>query len=206
MKEKMLIFCKKSKPILTRFRGKYNLGSTDKNINDFWHGEYNPNNVEEVLNGRIVLECDYDVEEIKWNTTDWVDNFLTTKSMSEEELRKRSCVNGRDLREYFEICYDSISNSIVGYAIHIKNLNVFEKSKGLNSYHSSKGLTQNLKSTPRDYSYMYDYKKGSDNSKIFSERYIFLQVTSEEMYRILKGEQTVVVKKRIIKPMLRTQK
>jgi len=153
------------------------------------------------LNGKILLECDFESEKIKWNTTNWVDNFLTTKTMNEEELQKRSCINGRDLREYFEICYDSINDSVVGYAIHVKNLHIFEQAKDLNSYStrtrkvvsdiicdSCTNFGFDCKKCPDSYEY-YNLDKLPQNmmycyGKLAGEEYIIINTKPKELANI----------------------
>ncbi len=199
---KLLLYCTKAKPSLKKY--------------DIIGGHYTDDAVlgkRVLLNGKIVAECDFEVEEIKWNTTNWVDNFLTTKSMSEEELQKRSCVNGRDLREYFEICYDSISDSVVGYAIHIKNLYIFDKPRDIRDYYTNRIYTKiedvytdeiqikgsewvrPIKQAPQNMMYAYD---GEENE-------VLISIRPEWLYKILNGEKTIEVRKKVLKEMIQNE-
>lgn len=184
-KIKLLLYCTKSKPYLAKvWKYQYELMSFKEIVE------------QDALNGKIVAECDFEVEEIKWNTIDWVDNFLTTKSMSEKELQTRSCVNGRDLREYFGICYDSIIDSVVGYAIHIKNLNIFVKPRELFNY--SGKIKQNvihcIEKAPQNMMYCYGNNTG--------EKYVLISIRPKWISKILNGEKTIEVRKKILKEMI----
>lgn len=202
---KLLLYCTKQMPRLVFTDGKWWLDNSKENT--YWEkGQIAPIG----YNDKIVAECDYEVEEIKWNTTNWVDNFLTTKSMSEEELQKRSCINGFNLREYFEICYDSINDSVVGYAIHIKNLHIFDEPRELSDYYKFDGIYNNInnwkpiKKAPQNMCYAYEYKcelgfSGTMNRTL--NKNILISIRPEWLCKILNGEKTIEVRKKILKEM-----
>ena len=82
------------------------------------------------LNGKVVAKfwCDK-VEEIycQLHFNGWA---LETDTMSRDTLNKRSCLNDKELREYFNRGVYTF-NETYGYAIHISKLEVFDKPKEL---------------------------------------------------------------------------
>jgi predicted transcriptional regulator len=83
----------------------------------------------ESLNGKIVAECDFECERL-YNSYDVIDDnalhYFDTDTLKEKELIERSCVSNLELEKYF-----GKSN---GYAIHIKNLHIFDEPRELSEY------------------------------------------------------------------------
>ena len=188
---KLLLYCTKAKPKL------YN---TDKGfvLTDFELGEYFNNKV--LLNGKIVAECDFEVEEIKLLE----DNNATmiTNTLSEEELLKKSCLEGYELCNYL---YDNLWCGQKGYAIHIKNLNIFDKPKELEEVYKidnvgGKLFTHSLKKAPQNMMYVsanrwvYDFYEPNDIN-------ILISIRPEWLCKILNGEKTIEVRKKVLKEM-----
>jgi hypothetical protein len=113
---KLLLYCVKAKPYLVK-----------RNIFAGVEPSYFilKENVEDKLNGKIVAECDFEVEEIKVGEGG---NNLITETLSDHNLLKKSCLSLKDIVKYTE----KIDN--FGYAIHIKNLHIFDKPKELSDY------------------------------------------------------------------------
>lgn len=90
------------------------------------------------LNGKVVAECDYEVEEIfEDNFEDtrdgYVEHFYTLKSYDnfdegQKVLLKESCLQKHELSNYL-----GFEN---GYAIHIKSLHIFDEPKELSEFYS----------------------------------------------------------------------
>jgi len=186
---KLLLYCTKAKPYLYSFMGK------------LW--EQNKKLAEEVpmLNGKIVAECDFEVEKIVCDlrmTKEYrfFDEY-TTKSLSEKELLYASKID--------RISFINYLKGKNGYAIHIKNLHIFDKPKELSDYNQlikgkSKGALDVLivfddtKKAPQNMMYVYDRNT--------VEKYALISIRPEWLCKILNGEKTVEIRKKVLKEML----
>ena len=90
----------------------------------------------------------------------------------------------------------------VGYAIHIKNLHIFDKPRELNEYADNKGY--NIKKAPQNMMYACKYSHTSWND-IF-DYYILISIRPEWVCKILNGEKTIEVRKKVLKEMLENDK
>lgn len=150
---KLLLYCTKAKPYLVE-----RLSFNEKKFyqcrkkNDYYS-----------LNGKIVAECDFEVEEIIANDVKIYDEYgikYTTKNGCSyiddnfESLLNNSCLNAFELNDYL-----SGKN---GYAIHIKNLHIFDKPKELNDYYKFDGIYNDINNwktidkAPQNMMYAYD--------------------------------------------------
>ena len=134
MIEKMLLYCTKSKPYL------YKTPETmaEKMFGDY-HTQLNKallNN--DCLNGTVIGECEYEVEEIYQiyggNHPIFYENGLfddyidyVTDTLEENELLKNSCLSLKEIENYNP-----------NYAIHIKKLTFFDTPKQLSDYYAIK--------------------------------------------------------------------
>jgi len=155
-----------------------------------------------VLNGKIVAECDFEVEEIEHYIhyepeldvgivvyPEFECDAYRTKTLGHFELLKESCLKDYSLPNI------TVSNELDdylkgknGYAIHIKNLNVFDKSRELKQYFLTKitrGLTYGFYNTP----------------EIENERTIVISVTSQEACNILNHKQDILIRRNVLKEM-----
>ena len=160
--------------------------------------------VDGVLNGKIVGECDYEVEKISKRYSMWDIGFsLTlyeTKTLNNNTLLKRACLNTQQMDTY-------ISNG--GYAIHIKNLYIFDKPKELSDYAKLEKFIDewhtgystrftSLKQAPQNMCYAYKYN-WSENKL---DKYILISIKPEWLCKILNSEKTIEVRKKVLKEML----
>ena len=85
-----------------------------------------PKDYEKILNGKIKFKfrC-YKVEEIKLN----LGARLFTKTFNEEELLKNACLTTNEIEDYL------FSNAMQGYAIHISDLEIFDKPKEISEFY-----------------------------------------------------------------------
>ena len=96
------------------------------------------------------------------------------------------------------------------YAIHIKNLHIFDKPKELSDYYSQGQvnwieetelyrLKNGITSAPQNmcYAYKYNYSKNK------LEKYILISIKPEWLCKILNGEKTIEVRKKVLKEMLK---
>lgn len=182
---KLLLYCTKAKPYLYK--------SLVKIKYPIWHGLYLKGTE---LNGKIVAECDFRVEEIvcdlRMTKEKGFFEEYTTKSLSEKELLYASKID--------EISFINYLNSKNGYAIHIKNLKVFGKPRELNYYCQldKKALKENeyevkaITKAPQNMMYCEDGL----------ETKVLISIRPEWLCKILNGEKTIEVRKKILKEML----
>ena len=199
---KMLLYCTKTKWQLFRdiITGKWLIDKI-KNRN--------------AVNGKIVVECDYEVEKIKNKLTN--DNShleLSTVKLTEKELFEKSCLNRYEMFNYLQNNFTKKGESN-GYAIHIKNLHIYDEPKELSDFYKDnetfkyiKELWENyglpdkddyddviIKKAPQNKMYAYD--KDSPNE------YALISIRPEWLCKILNGEKTIEIRKKVLKEMLK---
>lgn len=189
---KALLYCPKSKPYLV-------YGCTNKYIMsygyDTTYSEEIKNNLD-CFNGKIIGECDYELEEIKLNEYEYEDfnnspywySFFETQTLKGEELHKQSCLTYDELDEYLDIYKEK---EVYGYAIHIKNLDIWNTPKSLERM-GIKGSIKNITKA-----------LGLRIAGFTLERYIIIPVKPELMCKILNGECTIIIKKKVLKDMVK---
>lgn len=114
-----------------------------------------------------------------------------------------SCLTPNDLLDYLGYKNDGYD---VGYAIHIKNLHIFDEPKELNevySIHDVGGmlLTDKLKKAPSNMQYisLKEWEYGTFNPNDVA---ILTSISSECLCKILNGEKTIEIRKVVLKEML----
>ena len=212
---KLLLYCTKAKPYLADFKGEYQTFSNGKELDELWDKGFNLNDIMSILNGKIVAECDFEVDKIfEDNFEDvrdgYVEHFYTLESYDdfdegEKVLLKESCLQKHELSNYFG--FED------GYAIHIKNLHIFDEPRDItklvliNQYRKDlKGTQYNrVKVAPKnmcmvDYAIDCNYKEN-----IFDSPYILISIRPEWLCKILNGEKTIEVRKKVLKEMLNNE-
>lgn len=198
---KLLFYCTKSKWQLFRdiITGKWLIDKI-KNRN--------------ALNGKVVCECDFEVSEIELHPAyyNYGPPYFTEikepfKYFSYLDLLEASCLQDNEILKY-------LGNN-GGYAIHIKNLNVFDKPKELNDYsvytpgvlYGGEYLVP-LKNVPQNMAYCYEYVKtksngltGMSNGHIVKN--VIVSIRPEWLCKILNGEKTIEVRKKVLKEMIK---
>jgi len=95
------------------------------------------------LNGKVVAKCDCkNVEEIKLHCLTKYNSYglpsvvceYTTKTLTHAKLKEQSCLSSADLEDYFANALVE-KHSIIGTAIHIENLVIFDKPKELSEFY-----------------------------------------------------------------------
>lgn len=173
---RLLLYCVKAKPYLNDYR-------LMEHCNQFvtMDKPYN------ALNGKIVAECDFEVEEIKRINT--VGDWFCYKN--QEEIMEKSKL---DVNKFFD--YLQGKN---GYAIHIKNLNIFDEPKELSKYSKRIGNDfQVLGNAPQNMMRCCEIK-------YLIEDYILISIRPEWLCKILNGEKTIEVRKKVLKGMLKNE-
>lgn len=187
MKTKLLLYCTKNKWRLF----------FDKVKQIFSLGKIKSNND---LNGKIVAECDYEVEEIiitergDYNYDCFSSPEYCTNTLSEDELCEKSCLYIDDIDDYL--------NAEKGYAIHIKNLNIFDEPKELSDFNriieTTYGEEPNETITRAPQNMMRCcYETNSKEWKLG----ILISIQSQEMCKILNREKDVEIRKVVLKEM-----
>ena len=184
---KLLLYCTKAKPKL------YN---TDKGfvLTDFKLGEYFNNKV--LLNGKIVAECDYEVEEItseKLDTGVGYEPIFYTETI--DDISKESCLTQFEIENYLGC---KAGGEVVGYAIHIKNLNIFDKPRDTREYNTYNRYGKvhiadiPIRKAPQNMMYAFDY---------YGNPFVLISIKPEWLCKILNGEKTIEVRRKVLKEM-----
>ena len=202
---KLLLYCTKNKWRLF----------FDKVKQVFTLGKVKSNND---LNGKIVAECDFEVEDIENVTITNINAShlqLLTNKLTEEELFKHSCLSRYEMFNYLKKGF-SKADEPRGYAIHIKNLHIFDEPKELGNYITKQcqfgkcatckygkndihcaTIDTPITKAPQNMMYAYD----SEGNK-----YIVISIQPQWLCKILNGEKTIEVRKKVLKEMLKDDK
>lgn len=205
---KLLLYCCKAKPYLYK---------TDDTMIEKMNGDYHTQLNKAVLNnnclnGKIVAECDFEVEEILFKCNEgqalidskgWKGYGYKTKSLNASELYKKTGMSFSMLDDYLTTdVYCEENNKKMGYAIHIKNLHIFDKPRELEDYEDEweyplEKAPQNMR---RCYSTLYSNIEA--DMPIRTDSYILISIKPEWLCKILNGEKTIEVRKKVLKEML----
>lgn len=200
MKIKALLYCTKQP---------HKLYATDKGyvIADCELGDYYSK--KEKINGKIVAECDFEVEEI--NCSSVFNHCYTTWNLGQDELLKFSCLERKQLVDY--LGYENqIDGKWCGYAIHIENLKIFDKPRELSDYYKFDGVYNDINNwktidkAPQNMMYAYDLISelgfsGTYNMQLIKK--VLISIRPEWLCKILNGEKTIEVRKKVLKEMVR---
>lgn len=183
---KLLLYCTKAKPILMK----------QNNNRCYLKEELEFINMTDLeLNGKIVAECDFEVEEIIFEGYGVGLGYRGTKS-SVDKLSKGSC-----LYSYNDI--DNYLKGKNGYAIHINNLHIFDEPRELNNYYKFIGIYDNINT------YKNIEKAPQNMMKVMDEygnKYILISIIPEWLCKILNGEKTIEVRRKVLKDLEEKEK
>ena len=140
---------------------------------------------ENAINGKIVAECDFEVEEITPNT--W-------NAETERRILKGSCLKEHQLFDYI-INGDENESQNPFYAIHIKNLKIFNKPRKLYD------CLVHPKIEPKYYGceHLSRAPRNMMHVELDDIKCILISICSEQLCKILNGEQTIIVRKKVLK-------
>jgi len=190
---KLLLYCTKQPPYLVYddFSGDCNdmcvggLMFATRYKDELWNPE---EDIAKSYNGKIVAECDFKVEEIKQSiaTIDkyGLSNVYETKNMSYNQLLNKSCLSKFEILNYLK------DNN--GYAINIKNLHIFDEPKELTNYMNYSSVGK-IKKAPQNMMQVCDD----------DEKKVLISIRPEWLCKILNGEKTIEVRKKVLKEMLK---
>ena len=195
---KLLLYCTKAKPYLEFKQIPRTLMDIDNSFEGYrcsWKRTEDDENFQ--LNGKIVAECDFEVEEITNCGTSFMimkyddlqDNYRYTN-----EIARGSCLDYNDLKRYLG------TNN--GYAIHIKNLHIFDKPRELKEYYKDNFLQELNTSDTRVYKAPQNMMNVYD---IKGNHYILISIQPQWLCKILNGEKTIEVRKKVFKEMLENE-
>ena len=152
----------------------------------------------ESLNGKIVAECDFEVEEIQNKLTNNNSHLeLFTNNLIEKELFEKSCLNRYEMFSYLKNNFTK-KDEIKGYAIYLKNLHIFDKPKKLYDYSINENPYNYIENAPQNMMYAYDVKSFNN-----FEKKVLISIRPEWLCKILNGEKTIEVRKKVLKEMLK---
>lgn len=194
-KVKVLLYCTKAKPFLLEHKTDDNqvlyvttrLGNLDcLRINH-----------KKVLNGKIVAECEVETEEIRLSEYPYYDDcsiaLFDTPTLTNDELLDKSCLHHNELNDYL------IGQK--GYALHISNLRIFKEPKRCQD-----DFLYQRKIEPNFYNVEYFRKAPQNMMKVIDaygdDEYILISVRPKWLCKILNGEKTIEVRKKVLKEML----
>lgn len=165
---KLLLYCTKGKPYLYKhFTGEY---FASKKYNNLC-----------INNGTIPCECDFEVEEIRKECISVCKYCYRTKTLDEYDLMYKTQLDGKSMNEYLQG---------KGYAIHIKNLHIFDEPKELSDYYHN---ASKLEKAPQNMMYVFDGE----------EKKVLISIRPEWLCKILNGEKTIEVRKKVLKEIKR---
>lgn len=178
---KLLLYCTKSKPYLFK-RGNQIKDRFDTDY--FLFDKVWEDTKDNALNGKIVGECDFEVEELEMVTVydeyDYDFNYQTYKTPLHQIL-KSSCLTFDELCSYLK--YKN------GYAIHIKNLIIYGRAENLDSI--------KIKKAPQN---MMKCKVWLGSIEQMEEC-VLISIRPQWLCKILNGEKTIEVRKKVLKEM-----
>lgn len=194
MKLKLLLYCCKEKPYLY----KTNDTMIEKMDGDY-HTQLNKAVLNDnCLNDKIVAECDFGVSIHNW----YNDYNLFEKLYYQENMmfnNENSCMSSRELVSY--LGNNNLKKDF--YAIHIKNLQIFDEPKELSEYFTKEKkmntldgynlVCESIDRAPQNMMYAYD--NGGN-------KYILISIKSQFLRKILNGEKTIEIRKKVLKDML----
>ena len=181
---KLLLYCEKAKSYLYRKDDDiFELSNKIKyeDISDYkkYYG---------LNNDKIVAECDFEVSIHNW----YNDYNLFEKLYYRENMmfnNENSCMSSRELVSY--LGNNNLKKDF--YAIHIKNLHIFDEPKYLSDYNNKHGYR--IYTSPQNMCYAYD------NIQL-TNKFIIISIKPEALCKILNGEKTIEIRKKLLKEIL----
>lgn len=181
---KILLYCTKGKPYLYRtIYGKW--GTTNQTTAG-------------AKNGYILAECEVETEEIRLSAySDYEDTIylFDTPTLKNYELTQKSYLSDDELGDY-------LTNE-KGYALHIKNLKIFDKCYTPFEFGL---LTKSKEQMEYEKAYMFKYINKAPQNMMRAykkgQTYVLISIRPEWLCKILNGEKTVEVRKKVLKEML----
>lgn len=203
---KLLLYCTKTHPYFYKSKSRNGLYILqNRRLDSIMRGTE--------LNGKIVAECDFKVEEIV--NSKLFNNYETWELgyrdlLSKSNLTENEIVRYLGTQNILHKVYKRYSCNC-GYAIHIKNLHIFDEPKELNDYcrFDENGALIPITKAPQNMMYatqhlgepMYveNHYIGLDD---YFEDYILISIRPEWLCKILNKEKTIEVRRKVLNEML----
>ena len=189
MSVKLLLYCTRAKPYLIYDHYDNSCGKciTADKIESYH------------LNGKIVAECNCQKVEKVFLQGGEEDLTFGTKSLFSIECK--SCLDFEQLESYF-----GYNNDIWGYALHLSNVKVFDEPKELYEYDIKLTPQKLVNPISKDSVVIsninYSCTKAPQNMcnvyDRFGNHYILISIKPEWLCKILNGEKTIEVRKKIL--------
>lgn len=106
-------------------------------------------------------------------------------SMFKNEDLKKICLSPQQLLDYIKLGKD-------GYTLHLSNLKIFDKPKELEEFYKDSLLKERIYKAPQNMCHIYDSK---------GNVYILISIKPEWLCKILNGEKTIEVRKKIVREL-----
>ena len=204
---KLLLYCCKAKPYLYK-------GISTGNIKYYTMNEKTIFTEKDKFNGKIIGECDFEVETIHCGThyepevnigvgvlPEFTCNQYSTETLGHFKLLEKSCL--KDLTLPYEEHRNELDDYLQGKdgkAIYVENLHIFEKSKELKDfyyYDKYDEMLMQIEKAPQNMMYAYNW--------LGNEKKVLISIHPEWLCKILNGECTIIVKKTVLKGMLKNE-
>lgn len=210
-KVKTLLYCTKAKPYLVQGLAKPMHTLAANNPYNFNWKVVKKGFSNDRLNGKIVAECEIETEEIEDKVSyfdSWFNEGHHTKTLSNKELEIRSCLSYQDLIKYLG---DGEPNEVIGYALHISNLKIFDKPLELKDTYTRECIWN--KCSRCEYGKEGKIKCGTIDIPLSrapqnmmwvwykGERYVLISIQSKWLCKILNGEKTIEVRRKVLNCM-----
>lgn len=182
---KCLFYCTKSKPYLCEYLCDCDFGTfTDwalDNNKERLIEDYSNN----ILNGTIVAECEVETEKLNALTLSEGRENEYILFENEDEILKESCLTQEELYKYLNYDY--------GYTLHIKNIKPLSLSLEKDCIFKYPHGNETITKAPQNMMWCYD-RKGN--------RYALISIRPQWLCKILNGEKTIEIRKKVLKGML----
>jgi len=212
---KLLLYCTKAKPMLRVAREdlfKHQDRARCYRQEDIkYFTQYVSEDMYEA-NGKIVAECDFEVEKIQNKLTNNNSHLeLFTNNLIEKELFEKSCLNRYEMFSYLKNNFTK-KDEIKGYAIHIKNLHIFDEPRELSEYMVYDKSYDNMFGWAFEEAEKYKPLTKAPQNMMYVERddiryvyikYVLISIKPEWLCKILNGEKTIEVRKKVLKEMIK---
>ncbi len=196
---KLFFYCGKSKPYLVYHREYCALSPTEYIEYGYETRWEDKSMLEGICNGNIVAECNYEIEPIfveeyyvgcGFEYEYYLDDENKFKGLHDKNhIYRESCLTQYEMQNYLG---KGFGGDRIGWAIHIKNLHIFDYPKELSDFEYISDLNGYVARAV-----LFDAPKNAQKIIANGINAILLLRKSEELGRILNGEQTVIVLKHL---------
>ena len=179
---RVILGCKDIKPYLALVEYPYGDGEKQEYWATPYIKEIEQLGISDILNGKILIQCDVEVEKI------YAGNIDNQFDITSEEYKN---IISNDIKERLQ---PQVFGGLIGYAIYLKNIDILEKPRDVSECDQHKRPALQLKHLPRNMCECYNY---------YGWWNILITLTPQEMCNVLNGKQTIIVRKEIMEDRLK---